>query len=288
MKEKKTMSAKIISLINNKGGVSKTTSTVVFAELLAAIGCKVLVIDLDEQSNLSMTFHECDGDSEDVITGQRSPEKENICELFKYRYRDCAKIRSLIRPTYIPQIDIIPSSKRHNRTVLELTLNTGNNNIVLKRALKSVREDYDYILIDNAPASNILTVNSIFASDYIITPVRVEKFSLKGLKETLTSIVYIKEEHDIDNIKFLGSFLTQVDTGTNALDSGREMFNASLGDKIFKTSIRRDTKVNEANQDLSSLLNKQSNALLDYAHLLLEMHILSEAQTNLLQSCIVV
>lgn len=279
----------IVSYINNKGGVAKTTSVAVTAELLAYIGCKVLVIDLDEQSNLSLFFHSYIEDDEDTISGLQLPETQNIYELFKYRYRTAAEVKAIICSTNIAGVDIIPSSKRHARTPLELTLNTGNNNIVLRRALNTVKTDYDFILIDNAPASNILTVNSIFASDYIITPVKPEQYSLKGLKETLTSILYIKEEHDLEDINFLGAFITQADLNTNAFKSGKELLSESLNGKVFSTAIRKDTKINEINQSLVPLLGhggEQSNALIDYARLLLEMHILDIEKEERLRSCI--
>ena len=124
--------ATVISVINNKGGVGKTTSVAAFAELLAYLGYRTLVVDLDEQSNLSMFFHSYIDDNEEVISGIKKPDEMNVCELFKYRFKEKAEIQQLIHTTQIPGVDIIPSSKRHTRTVLELTLNTGNNNIVLK------------------------------------------------------------------------------------------------------------------------------------------------------------
>ena len=263
--------ATVISVINNKGGVGKTTSVAAFAELLAYLGYRVLVVDLDEQSNLSMFFHAYIDDSEEVISGIKKPDELNVCELFKYRFKEKAEVQQLIRATQIPGVDIIPSSKRHARTVLELTLNTGNNNIVLKRALKTIKEDYDYIFLDNAPASNILTVNSIFASDYIITPVKVEQYSLKGLRETLASIVYI----------------TQASTNTNAFKSGRELFQNSLHSKLFQTPIRQDTKINEVNQTLRSLFESGgSNAIIDYAKLLIEMKMLPTEGEEKLIKCL--
>lgn len=279
--------ATVISVINNKGGVGKTTSVAAFAELLAYLGYRTLVVDLDEQSNLSMFFHAYIDDNEEIISGIKKPDELNVCELFKYRFKEKAEVQQLIRTTQIPGVDIIPSSKRHARTVLELTLNTGNNNIVLKRALKTIKEDYDYIFLDNAPASNILTVNSIFASDYIITPVKVEQYSLKGLRETLSSIVYIKEEHDLEQIEFLGAYITQASTNTNAFKSGRELFQNSLHSKLFQTPIRQDTKINEVNQTLRSLFESGgSNAIIDYANLLIEMKMLPPEGEEKLIKCL--
>lgn len=114
------MSAKIISLINNKGGVGKTTSTGVIAELLAYLGAKVLCVDIDQQSNLSMMFNCYIEDSDDVINGIVQPDEKNIAELFKYRYRSAYDVRSLIRETPVRNLHIIPSSKRHKKTPLNI------------------------------------------------------------------------------------------------------------------------------------------------------------------------
>lgn len=269
---------KILSIINNKGGVGKTTSTSVFAELLAYLNKKVLVVDLDAQGNLSMFFHEHDEDDQEILSGFKPAEEQNVYELFKYKYKSKEDIQKLIRKTNVNNIDIIPSSKRHRKTPLELSTDIGNTNIILKRALKSVSENYDFIIIDNAPADNILTVNSMFASDYILIPVRVEAFSYKGLKETLSSILYIKEEHDLDKIEFLGAFITQANSQTNVYKEIKLQYELELGNKFFKTPIRIDTKINEIEVNLKPLLSYslESNALMDYAKLLLEMNILDE------------
>ena len=134
-------------------------------------------------------------------------------------------------------------------------------------------------MIDNAPASDILTVNSIFASDYIVTPVRVEDYSYKGLKETVADIIYIKREHDLEHVEFLGAYITQANIITNAYKNRLQICEAALQEKFLKTPIRMDTKINELESKHVSLINfcPQSNALNDYAKLLLEMHILDEA-----------
>ena len=280
------MSAKIISLINNKGGVGKTTSTGVIAELLSYLGAKVLCVDIDQQSNLSMMFNCYVEDSDAVIDGIEPPAENNVAELFKYRYRNADDVRSIIKKTPIRNLDIIPSSKRHKRTQLNINANeTGNNNIILKKALNTVHNDYDYILIDNAPASDVLTVNSMFASDYVLTPVRVEAFSYKGLKETLDSIAYIKEEHDLENCNFLGAFITQAELNTNIYKDLNKQYQQELGAKFLKTPIRKDIKISEVETVFVPLLEycSTANAIFDYANLILELNILTDHEQSLLK-----
>lgn len=275
----------IISVINNKGGVGKTTTTGILAELLAYCRKNVLCVDLDESANLSLLFDCFKNDSPEVIAEIEQPEELNIAELFRLRLREKDKVQSLIRHTSIQGVDIIPSSKRHKNSPTHILSNTGNNNIILKKALETIRSDYDYILIDNAPGSDILTVNSMFACDYVLVPVRTEKFSEKGLKETLESILYIKDEHDLDNANFLGTFITQAEPGTKAYRDSYEEYKESLGDKFLTTPIRKDIKISEMERKCKPILslNASTNVVFDYATLLLELNILDEEAANMLR-----
>ncbi len=280
---------KIISIINNKGGVGKTTSTGIISQLLAYLGKHVLAVDLDQQSNLSMMLGQYDEDSPDIIEGITIPERPNIAELFKYRYRDITNVSKLIRQTSIPNLDIIPSSKRHKNTQLNIAKNeTGNNNVILKRALSLIRDDYDYILIDNAPANDILTVNSLFISDLVIVPVRLEGFSYKGLRETIDTILYIKNEHDIETIKFGGAFITQAETNTNIYKALRSSYNNELDGRFYSTPIRKDIHISELETNFIPLLEycPNTNAVFDYSNLILELGILDSESADILRSSI--
>lgn len=274
---------KVISIINNKGGVGKTTSTGFISQLIAYLGKKVLVIDLDQQSNLSLLLNNYIEDSEDIINGYTPAPVPNVAELFKYRYRDAASVRSLIRQTPVPNLDIIPSSKRHKNTILTLSINTTvNNNIVLKKALETIKDEYDYILIDNAPSSDILTVNSMFASDMILVPVRLEGFSHKGLFETMETITSIKEEYELSALKFGGTFITQAETNTVIFKDLYKDYSESLAQSFLKTAIRKDIKVCELESLYQPLLQycPNSNVVFDYSKLILELNILDSKSSK--------
>lgn len=280
---------KVISIINNKGGVGKTTSTAIIAELLAYLGKKVLVIDLDQQSNLSMLFGQYYEDKEEVLNGIESPKVNNIAELFKYRYKKDSEVMQLIKTTKIHNLSIIPSSKRHKNTILNITSNqTGNNNVILKKALGAIKELYDFIIIDNAPANDILTVNSMFTSDIVLVPVRVEGFSYKGLKETIETILYIKEEHDIDNMEFGGAFITQAEINTNVFNVLHANYKKELSDKFLNTAIRKDIKICEIETNYQPILeySPNTNAVFDYANLILELNILNNSDKIMLMKSI--
>lgn len=278
----------IISVINNKGGVGKTTSTGIISQLLAYLGKKVLVIDLDQQSNLSMMLNCYIDDPDDVINGTVLADVPNIAEVFRYRYRNREDVESVIQHTFIENLDIIPSSKRHKNTQLQINMNeTANNNIILKKALASIKSDYDYILIDNAPANDILTVNSMFASDLVIIPVRVEGFSYKGLNETIETINYIVEEHELDSIK-LGAFITQAETNTNVFKALFANYSNELVEKFYKVPIRKDIKVSEIETNFCPILEycPDTNAVFDYSRLILEMNILPPEDAQRLEAAI--
>lgn len=279
----------IISIINNKGGVGKSTTTGFLGQLLAYLQKRTLVIDMDPQANISMMLGHYVEDSDDVVMGMEPPSEPNIAELFRYRYRDADKVKSLIYPTAIPYLDILPASKRHKNTSLVISANeTGNNNMILKKALIPIKDDYDYIIIDNAPANDILTVNSMFISDIIYVPVRLEEFSYVGLMETIKTILYIKSEHDIDTVKFGGTFITQAEANTNSFKESYAEYTSELQDKFLKTYIRKDIKVSEVEKCFRPILQycPDTNAVFDYAHLLLEMGILDEVSQQLLAQSI--
>lgn len=149
---------------------------------------------------------------------------------------------------------------------------------------RTIKDEYDYILIDNAPANDILTVNSMFASDMVLVPVRVEGFSHKGLQETLDTIIYIKEEHDLDHLKFGGTFITQAEKNTVIFKDLFESYESTLAEKFLKTAIRKDIKVCELESIFKPLLEycPNSNVVFDYSKLILELNILDEdAASNL-------
>lgn len=272
----------ILSVVNNKGGVGKTTSTACLGELLAFLGKKVLLIDMDPQGNLSMLYGGYYDDSEDGF----EPLHKNIADLFLHRYQTIEEMNSIIYPTRIKNLYLLPATHRHVHTPEILARKTtANNFIVLKRAINQIKNNYDYILIDNAPANNIMTVNSLMTSDLVISPVRTEGFSYEGLVSTMQTILEIKEDHCIDTLKFGGAFFTQVNPKTNVYKVLKESYENELKDKLLPTAIRNDIKISECETNLISFLDyaASSNAILDYSHLLLNLNILDTQTANALK-----
>lgn len=281
--------AKVISITNHKGGVGKTTSTEFMGELLAFLGKKVLLVDNDPQGNLSSMLGQRPEDTQEVVEGMESSDFMTIHELYRFKFREKERVQSVIHRTYIEGIDIIPSTKRHKNTITYLLTNTaGNVNNILKKALEAVKEDYDFILIDNAPATDLLTVNSYFVTDEIITPVRCEAFSYEGMLEILQRISYIKEEHDIETVNFKGVFITQAETNTNVYKDIREQYMEQLKGKFIDTPIRKCVAIPEVETSFKPILmhKPNSSAVFDYAELLLAMEILNQEDTKKLRDAV--
>ena len=281
--------AKVISIINHKGGVGKTTSTAIIAELLAFLGKKVLLVDNDPQGNLSSMMGKRPEDSPEIVNGMEASDYITVHEIYRFKYREYEKVKIAIHQTYIENIDIIPSTKRHAMTITYLLANTaGNVNNILKKALTTVKGDYDYIFIDNAPATDLLTVNSFFITDEILTPVRCEQFSYEGMIEILTRISFIKEEHDIDTVNFKGAFITQAELNTNIYQDVREEYRNKLKEKFLDTPIRKAVAIQEIETDFKPLLlyKPNSSAVFDYAELILAMKILNHEDTKKLMCAI--
>ena len=274
------MAAKVISVVNNKGGVGKTTSTAFFGEILALFGKKVLLVDTDESGNLSLLFNHFQDDSSNVMNGLSPAPQNNVSEIFKYRYRSADQVKSCIYQVG-DYIDILPASKRLSLIpdflLLQSKSNNLNNNIILKRALQTIIDDYDYIFIDTAPRNDILIVNSLMISDYVVIPVRSEGFSFKGFKEVLAKLRELQDEYEIA-AEFLGAYQTAAETTTNIYKELNAQYEDLLGKKNLP-SIRKDIKVNEVLSISGSDLIKytsSSNVLYDYCMLLIAMGILDE------------
>lgn len=284
------MTAKTICILNNKGGVGKTTSIIFLSEILSLFGKKVLIVDGDESGNLSYVFGKYQEDSKAVLNGIESAPQNNLTEIFRYKYRTEEEVMKSIYNVR-KNLDILPASKRLNMIpdflLLQSRTSSSNNNIILTRALASVSHKYDYILIDTSPKNDIFIVNNLMASDYVLIPVRSEGLSFKGLKEILSELADLKEEYDI-RAELLGAYQIGTEQNTTIYSSLNQAYNEMFGKKNLP-SIRKDVKVNEilttsivAEGDLIKY-TASSNILYDYCMLLLSLNILDPDTENLIR-----
>lgn len=217
--------AKIISLVNQKGGVGKTTSAINLATYLAAAGKFVLLVDLDPQGNASS------GLGIDV----RNLEKSLYHSLILGEHPS-----NVIIKTETFGHDILPSSQDLAGATIEL-VQLENREFKLYNVLREIRTDYDYIIIDSPPSLGLLTINGLVASDEVIIPVQTEYFALEGLSQLLNTINLVKENLQPD-LKVMGAVLTMHDKrnrlSRQVIKEVQDHFPGHVFDSIIPRSVR--------------------------------------------------
>ncbi len=220
---------KIFSIVNQKGGVGKTTTTINLATAFAAVKKKVLLIDLDPQGNASTGFG--------IMQSQR---QKTIYEIL---IGECT-VKSAIMPTRIPNLSIITSTVDLSACEIELA-SFEKREFILRQALKDIINEYDYVLIDCPPSLGMLTVNALTASDSILIPMQCEFFSLEGLSHLLTSLDLVKENLNHD-LKISGIILTMHDRRNKLTEQVEMDVRSFLKEKVFRNTIPRNVKLSEA------------------------------------------
>lgn len=223
------MTVKVISVVNQKGGVAKTTTTVNLATALAAMDKKVLVIDLDPQGNSSTGFG--------VSQQQR---KNTIYQALT----NIIKLKDTIIATNIPNLEIITSNTNLSAAELDL-IELEEREYILMKLLEEIKVSYDYIIIDCPPSLNLLTINALVAGDEVLIPMQCDFYSLEGLSHLL-KIVEIVEKRLNPKIKIAGILFTMYDRRNRLTEQVEEDVRSCLGELVFKTVIPRNIKLSEA------------------------------------------
>lgn len=217
----------VVSVINHKGGVGKSTTVVNLTAGLARLGKKVLVVDLDTQMNLT---HSLIGDLEE----------EAPC-ISDVMVRQKTRLTDIIQSTMVANLHIAPSGESMVNLELELHSAIGRE-FKLRQVLESPEvKDYDFVIIDNAPHVGLATVNSLMASDYYMVPVSAEYLPLVGLRHLLRTIEQIKPLHG--GIKNLGYLLTMVDRRESISSDVEKILRDSFGSDVFEAVVRVNTKL---------------------------------------------
>ena len=220
---------RVISIANQKGGVGKTTTSVNLGAALAEAGNRVLVIDLDPQGNatsgLGIQHRDLEGSVYDVIINDKSLE-------------DCTE------PTAVRNLFVVPATIDLAGAEIEL-VPAFSREMKLKKAIKEVTDDYDYVLIDCPPSLGLLTVNALAASDDVIVPVQCEYYALEGLMQLLKNVGLVKNNLN-EKLNVRGILLTMFDARTKLSEQvASEVINNS-GVKVYSTVIPRTVRLSEA------------------------------------------
>ena len=220
---------KIIAVANQKCGVGKTTSCVNLAAYIVSAGKKVLLIDIDPQGNA------CQSVGVEVQDGQKTIYEVLIGE---------ATIKEAIYPSVMNGLDVIPSTNDLFEAEVDLVY-MDNREKVLKEALSSVNDEYDYIFIDCPPSLGLLTVNVLTATNSIIVPIQCEYFALVGLSQLMNTVRLVKKALN-PNIEIEGILLTMKDNRSNLVSQVSEEIKKYFGSKVYETTIPRNIRLAES------------------------------------------
>ena len=258
----------IISVINHKGGVGKTSTVVNVAAGLAQRKKRVLVVDLDTQMNLTHS-----------LVGDLPEDEPSICDVI---ISNKTPLEAIIKKTQIEFVDIAPSGE--SMVNLELQLHSAiGREFKLKSVLSNAKilAEYDVVLIDNAPHVGLATVNSLMASQYFMVPVSSEYLPLVGLKHLLRTIEQIKPLHP--TIKNLGYLLTMVDRREGISSDVEKILRDSFGEDVFASIVRVNTKLKACPQKRQSIFDAEKptgRGYLDYSQVTDELLVRLERLQN--------
>lgn len=251
--------AKIIGVANQKGGVGKTTTAVNLASALGVLEKRVLLIDADPQAN---------------ATSGLGVEEVNFSTYNLLEHS--AEVIKCILPTSSPNVDIIPSHIDLVAAEIEL-VDRENREYMLREALKSVRDHYDYIIIDCAPSLGLITINALTAADSVIIPIQCEYFALEGLGKLLNTVKNVQKIHNQD-LDIEGLLLTMYDSRLRLSNQVVEEVNSHFPEMVFETIISRNVRLSEAPSFGESILSydAESKGAIQYIQLAEEVLLKNE------------
>ena len=244
---------KIISVSNQKGGVGKTTTALSLSAALGVLEKKVLLIDMDPQSNatsgLGVDSNEATLSSYNLIIGN-------------------AKASNIIIQTSSPNLDLIPA--KIDLVGLEIEIvNESSREYLLKNALEKIKEKYDFIIIDCPPSLGLITLNALTCSNSVIIPIQCEYFALEGLGKLLNTIKGVQKVHN-PNLSLEGILLTMFDSRLRLSNQVKQDVKKHFGNNVFNTIIPRNVSLGEAPSHGESILmynatSKGSKSYLKFA-----------------------
>jgi chromosome partitioning protein len=247
---------KIIAIANQKGGVGKTTTSVNLAASLGVLEKKVLLIDADPQANASSGLGI---DVENITVGT-----------YQVLEHSNSPVEAIL-PCSAPNVSVIAAHIDLVAIEIEL-VDKENREYMLKQALASIKDEYDYILIDCAPSLGLLTLNALTAADSVVIPIQCEYYALEGLGKLLNTIKSVQKIHN-PQLDIEGLLLTMFDSRLRLSNQVVEEVQKHFNDMVFKTIIQRTVKLSEAPSYGESIINYDatSKGATNYLHLAQEI-----------------
>ena len=223
------MKARVISVVNQKGGVGKTTTAVNLATIFAVMDKKVLIIDIDSQGNTSSGLG--------IKQAERKVTSYNV-------FSGLNSIQDAILATEVPNLSIV--SANTNLAAIELDLiHLKNYENILVEKLEEIKNAFDYIIIDCPPSLGLITLNALVACDEVLIPMLCDFYSLEGLSHLLKTIEIVEKKMN-PVIKIGGILFTMYDKRNKLTEQVENDVRACLGKLVYKTTIPRNVKVSEA------------------------------------------
>jgi chromosome partitioning protein len=228
-----TPPAKILAVVNQKGGVGKTTTAINLGAALALEGLDILLIDCDPQANTTGGL------------GFRRQKDEEAPRLSIYDVLlGPTTLAEAMQPTSVPRLTLVPGSKNLIGANIEL-VSAPRREYRLKDAIARLAQHYDFILLDCPPALDLLTLNALVAADGLLVPLQAEYFALEGISELISTLDRVAQSFNPD-LSLEGVLLTMYDDRTNLSQQVTANLQEFFGDKMFRTTIPRNIRVAEA------------------------------------------
>ena len=220
---------KIVAIVNQKGGVGKTTTAVNLVAAIGASGKKVLLVDIDPQGNSTSGYginkRDVPASSYELLIGQ-------------------ARINEAISRTQFKGVDLVPANMNLAGAEVEL-IHIEHRELQLKRALSLIREAYDFIFIDCPPSLGLITINALVASDTVFVPIQCEYYAMEGLSQLMTTVRQVKRLYN-PTLDIEGVLLTMYDGRLNLTQQVVAEIKRYFSNKLYSTVIPRTVRLSEA------------------------------------------